>query len=466
MTVPNRAPARIPLVSVIAGLTHALDLTEGHPLGHANRACIIGMRIGRAMGLPIAQQANLHHALLLKDAGCSSNAQRVHELFGGDDHEVKRAVWLRDWRRFSEQVAYALQYTERRGSVWARLRKLMVLAAKGPRGGGELFRIRCDRGAQIALAMGFPTETAEAIRSMDEHWDGWGYPDGLRRADIPLEARIINLAQVAEIFFALGGPSAALDTVAARSGRWFDPDIVRVFTRVAAQRDFWETLRQPDLIPAVTALQPAPASVEADADTLGRIALAFAWVIDAKSPYTYEHSEGVSSIAEQIASRLSFSDAEIARLRHMALLHDIGKLAVPNRILDKRGALTPDEIQIVREHPRHTYEILSRVPIFDALAHEAAAHHERLDGRGYHRGLDRAGLSPAARVLAVADVTEALKADRPYRKGMPSDAVARMLSDGRGTALCPDAVDAAIDFLGAPATPPFSPVAATVLLSS
>ncbi len=324
MLVPHRAPGRIPLVSVISGLSHALDLTEGHPLGHANRACIIGMRIGRAMGLPVEQQANLHHALLLKDAGCSSNAQRVHELFGGDDHEVKRAVWLRDWRRFSEQVSYALQYTERRGSIWARLRKLVVLASKGPRGGGELFRIRCDRGAQIALAMGFPRQTAEAIRSMDEHWDGWGYPDGLRGTAIPLEARIINLAQVAEIFFDLAGPAAAIDTIAARSGRWFDPEIVRVFKRIAGAADFWVSLRQPDLIPIVTALQPAPSSVPADGETLGRIALAFAWVIDAKSPYTYEHSEGVSSIAEQIAGRLGFTPTAMTRLRHMALLHDIG----------------------------------------------------------------------------------------------------------------------------------------------
>jgi len=180
MLPQRRAPSRIPLISVISGLSHALDLTEGHPLGHANRSCIIGMRIAQALGLPAEQQTNLHHALLLKDAGCSSNAQRVHELFGGDDHEVKRAVWLRDWRRLAEQVSYALQYTERHGSLLARMRKLMVLAAKGPRGGGELFRIRCDRGAQIALAMGFPRQTAEAIRSMDEHWDGWGYPDGLR----------------------------------------------------------------------------------------------------------------------------------------------------------------------------------------------------------------------------------------------------------------------------------------------
>jgi putative nucleotidyltransferase with HDIG domain len=207
-------------------------------------------------------------------------------------------------------------------------------------------------------------------------------------------------------------------------------------------------LRAPDLIPVVTALQPAPASVPADDDTLDRIALAFAWVIDAKTPYTYEHSEGVAALSEQIAVRIGFTAAETRRLRQMALLHDIGKLAVPNRILDKQASLTPDDRRIIREHPRHTFDILRCVPIFEEFADDASAHHERLDGRGYHRGLDKTGLTPAARALAVADVTDALLADRPYRKGMPADAVAHLLRDWRGTALCAPSVDAALDVLG------------------
>ena len=448
--LPQRAaPSRIPLISVIAGLSHALDLTEGHPGGHANRTCIIGMRIGEALGLPVDRLTTLHQSLLLKDAGCSSNAQRVHELFGGDDHEVKRAVWVRDWRRFSEQVAYALQYTERHGSLLSKLRKLVVLAGKGPRGGGELFRIRCDRGAQIALAMGFSRATAEAIRSMDEHWDGWGYPDGLRGDKIPIESRIINLAQVAEIFFDTGGPTLALATIAKRSGRWFDPELVQCFIRIAASDEFWSDLLEPDLIPAVTKLEPAHASIIADPETLDRIALAFAWVIDAKSPYTYEHSEGVAAVATSLAERLNFGAEQTSRLRQMALLHDIGKLAVPNRILDKNDSLTGDEQRIVREHPRHTFEILHRVPIFDQLAEDASAHHERMDGHGYHRGLDGSALSAAARALAVADVTDALRSNRPYRRGMPPDAIAHLLRGCRGSSLCARSVDAALDVLHA-----------------
>ena len=186
----------------------------------------------------------------------------------------------------------------------------------------------------------------------------------------------------------------------------------------------------------------------ADPATLERIALAFAWVIDAKSPYTYEHSEGVSAIAARIGERLGFAAEPLARLRQMALLHDIGKLAVPNRILDKPGPLTDDEFAIVRTHPRHTYRHPQPRPdLRRAGRARRASHHERMDGHGYHRGIPAGTLSAAARVLAVADVTDALGSDRPYRKGMPPDAVAQVLRDMSGTALCPESVDAAIDVL-------------------
>ena len=188
----------IALSRVLTALSYALDLTEGHPRGHTARSCLIGMWIARAVGMAPHEQSDLFYALLLKDAGCSSNATRVHQLFGGTDHVVKRGVWLRDWRRLREQIAYALEHVEPDGSLVQRLRKFAGLAAIGPRGAKELFQIRCDRGAEIAMAIGFPADVASAIRAMDEHWDGWGYAKGLRRDEIPLAARIINLAQVIE----------------------------------------------------------------------------------------------------------------------------------------------------------------------------------------------------------------------------------------------------------------------------
>src|SRR5262249_22214248 len=156
------------------------------------------------------------------------------------------------------------------------------------------------------------------------------------------------------------------------------------------------------------------ASIEATPERLDRIAAAFAAVIDAKSPFTCDHSRRVATFAEAIASRLGASPPDIVRIRRAALLHDIGKLGVPNSILDKPSRLTPDEWAVVRRHPRYTFEVLDRVPIFRSFAFDASCHHEMLDGSGYHRGLPGDQLTRDARILVVADRADALLADRPY----------------------------------------------------
>src|SRR5688572_5695659 len=221
------------LSEVLSGLSYALDLTEGHARGHSARSCLIGMRIARELGLPADRQSDLFYALLLKDAGCSSNAARVSQLFGGSDQEAKRDVWMRDWRKWREQIAYGLAATAHETSTLGRVKRLVTLAWEGPGARRELFQLRCDRGAEIARTLGFPERTWRAVRSMDEHWDGGGYPDGAARERIPLEARIINLAQVLEIFWHEQGRDRALDVAGARSGRWFDPELVRVAEHIA-----------------------------------------------------------------------------------------------------------------------------------------------------------------------------------------------------------------------------------------
>ena len=137
MNVETAATLR--LSAILSGLSYALDLTEGHPRGHASRSCLIGMHIARTLGLSADEQSHLFYALLLKDAGCSSNSARVFQLFGGDEHAAKRGVWMRDWRKWREQIAYVIDYAEPEGKVFERLRRLAVLAAKGPASRRELF---------------------------------------------------------------------------------------------------------------------------------------------------------------------------------------------------------------------------------------------------------------------------------------------------------------------------------------
>jgi putative nucleotidyltransferase with HDIG domain len=281
---------------------------------------------------------------------------------------------------------------------------------------------------------------------MDEHWDGWGYPAGLRGLQIPLIARIIGLAQVLEIFAEQQGPLVAQSVAEARAGRWFDPDLVRAAGSFTRDADFWAgVFLTGDLEGAVVAAEPLEHAITADAAGMDRIAGAFSRVIDAKSAFTYAHSERMAAVTARLAERLGLQASEVAALRRTALLHDIGKLAVPNRILDKAGSLSADEWDVIRAHPRYTFEILDRVPGFRETAFEASLHHERLDGSGYYRGLSGGSLPLGARIMAVADVFDALLADRPYRAGLPLDQVIGILRAGAGQALCADCVCAMED---------------------
>ena len=188
--------------------------------------------------------------------------------------------------------------------------------------------------------------------------------------------------------------------------------------------------------------EPEDRIQHADGERLDRVAEAFALIIDAKSPYTSTHSVGVARIAVSVGDVLGLGPRELRDLRRMALLHDIGKLGVSNLILDKPGKLTEEEWTQMRRHPELTVRILERVSAFKDLAATAGAHHERLDGRGYHLGLRDEHLSRDARILAVADVCEALTADRPYRKAMEPDQVRAIMRGDVGKAFCHDALGA------------------------
>jgi HD-GYP domain-containing protein (c-di-GMP phosphodiesterase class II) len=440
------APAAPPgdqvrLSEVISALSYALDLTEGQPEGHSVRTCLIGMRIGREIGLDAEARSSLFYALLLKDAGCSSNSAATCQLFGADDRVVKRTWKTVDWTSRWPALRHVVQNVRPGESLLSRAKQVAGFAtAAAP--GTELIRTRCERGADIARMLELADDTAAAIRALDEHWNGRGSPAGLAAEEIPLLARIACLAQTVEIFHSTHGMQAAFAVARERAGRWFDPQLVRALEALRADGAFWAGLAAGDCRAQAAALEPADRMLVADGDRLDRISHAFARVIDAKSPYTYRHSEGVAEYADAVGRVLGFSAEGLRDLRRAALLHDVGKLGVSNRILDKPGKLTEQEFSTVRRHPEYTYRILARVAPFRALAETAASHHERMDGRGYHRGIPAGTLSTPARVLAVADVCDALSAERPYRAALPRERVLGIMREQVGTALCPDSFGA------------------------
>ncbi len=445
------------LSEVVSALSYALDITEGQPMGHATRTTLIGMRIARQLGLSQDQLSALYYGLLLKDLGCSSNAARLATLFGSDDQLLKHAFKLTDWTATKDAARYAFKHSLPGKGRIAKAWHMLMLGVREQGTAREMVATRCERGADIARLLRLPSGTPDAIHSVEEHWDGSGMPFGLRGSAIPLLGRIVCLAQTVEVFAAAFDVRTAYEMARTRRGRWFDPTLVEAMASFEFDSAFWGGLRSSATLALVSAIEPEDEVIRCDEDQLDAVSEAFARVIDAKSPYTSRHSVNVSSIAVNVGASMGIAGDDMHTLRRAALLHDIGKLGVSNRVLDKPAALDPDEWASMRKHTAFTLEILKRVARFRQFAATAAAHHERLDGSGYHLGLHGDQLGTISRIIAVADVTEAVSADRPYRAGMPVEEAKQILR--RLVAerhLCPVVVEALEGtFTGLPAETPF-----------
>jgi putative nucleotidyltransferase with HDIG domain len=380
------SPSKLRVAEIVSALSQALDLGAGSTCWHSVRTCILGMRIAAELNLPEAQRGHLYYALLLKDAGWTVNP-------------------IEESRR-------------------------------------DLVAIRCERGATLARLMGLAEETAESIAALSERWSGFGNPRGLVRQEIPVTSRIMLVAQTLDVFGNAFGREAALRVIADNSGRWFDPAVVKAAQSLHKASRLWRGFENPNLTPMVLRLEPGAKTLAEGDVTLDAICQAFATIVDAKSPFTYYHSNGVANAAVAIGKRLSLESSRILFVRHAALLHDIGKMAIPNDILQKPTHLNSAEWQSIHSHPEHTFRILNSIRGFGELSEVAASHHERLNGAGYFRGLAGEQLSLEARILMVADVFDALLAKRPYREAVPLEKVLATLRSKAPEQFDPDCVEA------------------------
>lgn len=440
------AAATLKLSELIGALSRALDITEGQPPGHCVRVCWIGMHIGQEIGLPDQAQWELYYTLLLKDLGCSSNAARICELYLTDDRQFKH-----DFKTVGDSLPQMLRFvfthTGQNSGLGQRLGSVLNILRNGSQIAHELIQTRCTRGADIARQLRFPEAVAEGIAGLDEHWNGQGKPSGARGEQIPLYARIALLAQVVDVFHHTAGPAAALAEVHQRAGTWFEPTLARAFTAVAMRPAFWQALQADDIDRRVQALEPGRYEVPLDDDYLDDIAEAFGQVVDSKSPFTSGHSARVALYTERIASHLGLSAARRRWLKRGALLHDVGKLGVSNTVLDKPGKLDAEEWGAVQQHAAYTQDILCRIDAFAELGRISAAHHERLDGKGYPLGLQGDAISLETRIITTADIFDAISAERPYRGAVPIPKTLEMMAENVGTAidpLCFEALCAAV----------------------
>jgi HD-GYP domain-containing protein (c-di-GMP phosphodiesterase class II) len=417
----------------------ATDLAMGLPLGHAIRACLAATRLGRRLNLANRDLATVYYTSLLRYVGCTAFSHEEAQL-AGDDVAARRMGAGVDFTRPSEAFGFMIRLTA--GSPPpARLRSVAAGIAGGRGFNAALKTANCEVAARTAERLGLGSEVAAPLYQIFERWDGKGVPAGLAGERVALASRLANVVHCALLAQEVGGTELGDVVVRHRSGSWLDPEVTRAYLRhrselwVSADDDAWrETLAE----------EPSPIRLLAPTDLRG-VAAAFADLADLKSPFLHGHARAVASHAEAAGRELGLGAAEVEVLEHAALLHDLGRVAIPTSIWEKPGPLTELEWEQVRQHPYHTERILSRAQVFSEVARIAALHHERLDGSGYHRQLPAALQPMPARLLAAADVLSALLADRPHRPAFSIGAAAGELESAaeRGQ-IDPDAADAVL----------------------
>lgn len=371
------------LNEVTMALSDALDMVGVEDVNHGKRVGYMAAELGRALGLDEQSLTTLLHAGLLHDLGVSST--RVHNQLGHSG----------------------------------------VPQNSGP---------HCERGA--SLLAGFEPLHRLGPLVLHHHTPWERLKDGALSANAAVLTNLVAFADHVDVMLSADGRASIRRYVAreevhhaanAGSGTLFHPDIVRAFNEVSRAGAFWFTLKPRDVREFVVRHLGEGPGRTLDLEGVAGMAQLFSAIVDAKSAYTLEHSAGVGRLTRYLGETLGLPAHTCKEMEIAGLLHDIGKLSVPDEILEKPSALTSEERALMQRHSFDTYKILKRIRGLDEIALWAGHHHEHLDGTGYPFCANRSGLPLEARVLAVADVFQALAQRRPYREGMPPATVLKLL---------------------------------------
>jgi HD-GYP domain-containing protein (c-di-GMP phosphodiesterase class II) len=447
-------PGYLRTADLMAALSLASDLAVGLPAEHAVRSCYIAMHVADEMQLPAEQRVDVYYAELLMDAGCTAWTSQLAGVILSDEIAARREfVFHRNARDPLEVFSWMRDHVGSSESVPRRVRYGLQFALQGREFVREGFRNTCEVAQRFAARLGMSQAVQDALLSVFEQWDGSG-PAGRRGETIPLTSRIVYATSFFEALHQFGGPDAALELARQRRGTAFDPAVVDAFEAVTRRQEFWAELEQESLWTAVMALEPRSPRQFVREEQLDDVALAFADFADLKSPFSAGHSRRVGDVAQAIATRLGLAASELKMIRQAALMHDVGLAAVPSYTLDRpRDKLSQSEQEILRLHPYHAERIFARVPALGPLVPMVASHHERMDGRGYYRGLAGEQIPIGARVIAVADAFDELTHDTPDHDAMDPEVALARLQDDAGGGLWPDALSALRQELGASGLP-------------
>ncbi|HEY3230528.1 MAG TPA: HD domain-containing phosphohydrolase [Roseiflexaceae bacterium] len=418
----RQSETNLRLAELLASLSLAIDLGIGKPMEWVLSSCLLGVALSEMLGLGEADRQDVYYLSLLRHIGCTATADDEAALFGNELH-MADALTV-DSQDLGQAFRFLLRTAGRGQPLVRRAQFLAKALAAGPAAADTVAAVQCEIAAHMASTLDLRSDYPTFLWQIYERWDGRGVPNRLEGAAIALPVRVIHVAQDAVTVYQLGGLDAALAFVRERAGRILDPAIVDQFSRSAPE--LLERLKVDSLWQAV--LEAEPGDPVRFNDEQFEIALqVIADFTDLKSPYTINHSRGVADLAARTAQQFGLPETDVRALRWMGYIHDIGRVGVSAGIWGKAGPLTESEWERVRLHPYYTERVFARSPSLADIGAQAALHHERLDGSGYHRRLSAGMLPIAARILAAADVYHAMTEPRPHRPALASATAATEL---------------------------------------
>lgn len=367
---------------VIYALSDALDLVGVDDVAHGKRVGIMAAECARQLGFTQAETTFMFDLGLLHDIGVSSTSTHRHlvgefDWAGSQDHAIVGHDLLVNFKPLAA-MAKPIRYHHTR---WDRL----VAADVEPK----------------------VIEQANLILLVDR-------VDALTAPYYASNTMLLHKDDIR-------------DQIRQRAGTYFAPRLVAAFLDASAPEAFWLLLEPRSIQCTLQDMLSQEKGCVATVGELKQLATIFSRIVDAKSPYTAEHSLGVAKLARLLAEKMGVAPINCDKLEIAGLLHDLGKLRVPDEILAKPARLDPEERMVINAHSFETFQILRNIDGFEEISHWAAYHHEEPDGSGYPFRITENEMPLEARILRVADITQAMVQNRPYRKGLDAPQVVAFL---------------------------------------
>jgi HD-GYP domain-containing protein (c-di-GMP phosphodiesterase class II) len=288
----------------------------------------------------------------------------------------------------------------------------------------------CIRGQHLFKSNPWLAPCADLVRYHHREWVTYEEP---RDAPEVFDSQLLFLAdylerQIDRKTYILHQDEVLRIRLKELAAKQINSDIVDLFLELSRREEFWLDLASPRLYSLLLHNGPFQ-TIEVDINNIAIFAKLLSMIVDFKSPFTATHSSGVAQCSMLLADMVGMSETEVELMEVAGLLHDLGKLVVPNSILEKPSGLTHAEMAVMKQHTYHTFSILSTIGGLQMIAEWGAYHHERLDGKGYPFRREAHEINLGARIMAVSDIFTALAEDRPYRKGMAAERIKTILQE-------------------------------------